>query len=118
MLADETIAEEATKDVIATATEIVEMEVGTEIIHDILIESEGTTIAGRINVRRINVRRINVVAVKVRIMTEMLTGIVKRIATAVDATKTWIDHEDHAPDHDLQDEEVTDYFTFIINPML
>jgi hypothetical protein len=93
--------------VIATAKEIVEMEVGTEIIHDILIESEGTTIAGKIIVA----------AVKVRIMTEMLTGIVKRIATAVGATKTWIDHEDHALDHDLQDEEVTDSFTFII-PML
>lgn len=81
------------------------MEVGTEIIHDILIGSEGTTIAGIIIVA----------AAKVRIMTEMLTGTVKRIATAVGATKTWIDHEDHAPDHDLRDEEVTDSFTFIIS---
>jgi hypothetical protein len=76
-------------------------------MHDILIENEETTIAGTIIVA----------AAKVRIMTEMLTGIVKRIAIAVDATRTWIDHEDHAPDHDLQDEEVTDYFTFI-NSML
>lgn len=90
-------------DAIVTVKEIEEMEVGIEIIHDILIESEGRTIAGIIIDE----------AAKVHTMTGMQIGIVKQTVIAAGVTKTWTDHEGLAPDLDLQDEEVTDIFAFV-----
>ncbi|GAB5588446.1 splicing factor [Umbelopsis nana] len=54
--------------------------------------------------------------VKVRTMIEMQIGTVKQTVTAADVMKTWIDHEDPAPDPDPQKDttEVTDIFAFVL----
>jgi hypothetical protein len=100
------IAEALTDAIAVIVKEIEETEVGIEIIHDILIEIEGTTTVGIIVV----------VTVKVRTMIEMQIGTAKQTVTAADVMKTWIDHEDPAPDPDPQKDttEVTDIFAFVL----
>jgi hypothetical protein len=96
--------------IVVIVTEIEEMEVGTETIHDFLIESEGTTIAGIIIAE----------AAKDPTTTEMLIGTEKQIAIVVDVMKIWTDREDPSPDLDLRDEEeVTEFlFTFVLDGSL
>lgn len=104
------IAEVMTDVIVVIATEIEEMEVGTETIHDMLIESEGTIIAETIIAE----------AAKGLTMTEMPIGTEKQIATVADVMRIWTDREDPNPDLDRQDEEeVTEFlFTFVSDGIL
>lgn len=87
------IAEVTTDAIVVIAIEIEEMEVGTETIHDMLIESEGTIIAETITAE----------AARDLTMTEMPIGTEKQIATVADVMKIWTDREEANPDLDRQD---------------